>query len=320
MKHQLEHYKKIKEDLIKQVELCHLYKDKINETLKEFKNEYESGLVDKNTYILKTNKFLERRSLQNWYSMYDDHISKCYDRIKYYEEKINEFSEKHYDKISSFSKAFMLVGIVALIFSVIFLLRPTITGLVPYGQEYNVVFEDGYTKEGSQWMEIKGSRLYERCLQVKSEVGFDSINIIAKVTSATDKKDLTFSLYNNDKDDDGPSELIKSCEVNKYNELWKSCRLDNLDEKDGTYWVCVSSPGGDSNTTYYTIAYQNGDSRKTALWTGENWQKLDRASYTIKAQFLENDTPRPKGRGIQFMKTKLKALSDTQISSHLGFV
>ena len=29
--------------------------------------------------------------------------------------------------------------------------------------------------------------------------------------------------------------------------------------------------------------------KKTALWTGENWQTLEGSSYTIKAQFIKNE-------------------------------
>ena len=138
-------------------------------------------------------------------------------------------------------------------------------------------------------MEIKGSRIYERCMKVNSDIDFNSINIIAKTTRATDDKNLILALYRNDDINDEPSQLVESCKVKEYGLLPKSCSMDNLQETSGQYWICASSPTGDSTTTYYTIAYQNGDLRRTALWTGKNWQKLDGASYTIKAQFIKNE-------------------------------
>ena len=286
MKHKLEGYKRIREDLIRQVDLCHEYKERIQDTLEEFQRQFEAGLIDKKTYWSKIYQFLEGKHPDYWYSTYDDHIDKCSERIRYYEEKINEITEDYDEKRNSFSKIFMFIGIISLIFSILFFVQPTITGLIPYSAEPGIIFEDGYTKEGSHWMEIKGSRVYERCLEVNSEIGFDSVKIIGKITSAVDKKDLVFGLYN---DANEPSELIGSCKVDDYDDVWKSCSLGGLEQDKGRYWICAASPSGDSDRTYYTIAYQKGDSRKSALWTGQNWQKLDRASYTIKAQFIQNE-------------------------------
>ena len=183
----------------------------------------------------------------------------------------------------------MIIGILFFILGIFFFVQPTITGLISFEEKPEITFEDGYTKEGYKWMEIKGSRIYERCLQVNSEIDFNSINIIAKVTRATDNRDLALALYRNDDTNDEPLELLGSCKVSKYGVLMKSCAIDGLQESQGQYWVCASSTSGDPSTTYYTIAYQNGDLRRTALWTGENWQKLDGLSYTMKAEFIQNE-------------------------------
>lgn len=289
MKHKLEAYKKTREELIRQIELCQLYKEQIKDTLKELNTSYKSGLIDKNIYTLNVNEFLEGKHPQDWYSLYNNHINKCHNKIKNCEEKINEITENYKEKRQSYSKIFMLIGVISLILSLIFVIQPTITGLIPYPTESKIIFEDGYTKEGSQWMHINGLRSYERCINVNSESDFDSIKIIAKITSATDTKDLRFSLFTHNENADEPGSLIDSCNVDNYNDLWKSCTIDNLENTPGEYWICASNPSGDPEKTYYTISYQIGDSKKTALWTGEYWQRLDRASYTMKAQFLSND-------------------------------
>ena len=286
MKNRLDNYKREREDLTRQIELCQFYKEKIKETLANLRRQYEAGILDYSNYINNVNYFLKKRPAEDWYATYDEHINKCYSNIGYYDEKINESSEK---KKIDFSLLFVVVGVFSLIISMFVFIQPTITGLVPQITKSQMIFEDGFTKEGTHWLEIQGSRIYERCLQVNSEIDFNSINVIAKITSATDDENIIFSLYRNDDLNDEPSLLVGSCEVSNYDDLWKSCRIDNLYESGGEYWICASNSDGDTERIYYTIAYQNGDNRKTALWTGENWQKLDRSSYTIKAQFIKNE-------------------------------
>ncbi|GAI57584.1 unnamed protein product, partial [marine sediment metagenome] len=66
---------------------------------------------------------------------------------------------------------------------------------------------------------------------------------------------------------------------------WESCEI-NLNQNSGTYWVCAYSLTGDISTDYYKIYWNNQDvKKKRAFWTGSYWQKMDEASYTMKAEF-----------------------------------
>lgn len=290
MKYKIKTYRRIIEDLHKQIELCQLYKEQINDALQKLYSEYKSGLIDQVNYLIQINKLLQNRSSEEWYSTYDNHINICNKKIKEYHNKIYQLTLEKQTNLDSKAKLFMLIGIITLMSSLVLFFQPAITGLIPYAGVSEVVSEDGYEKEGFRWMEIYGSRSYERCLLVKSEEDFNSVKIIAKVTSALDAKDLSFSLYsNNIENNNEPSSLVSSCKVTDYNNLWKSCLIKNIDQNTGNYWICASNPRGDQDTTYYTIGYQVGDQKTTALWTGENWQKLDRSSYTIKAQFMQDE-------------------------------
>jgi hypothetical protein len=216
------------------------------------------------------------------YVVYDNRepIRKLNKQIFGGKRRINPFKKK---RVVIPKQTIFIFTIMAIMFSLVFFIKPSITGLVTLvTPESTILIEDGYTKEGTQWLDIQGSRIYERCLQVQTKDSFEDIEISGKITSATNSKDLTFSLYSNN---GSPKDLIDSCKVSNYESLWKSCTIKSIDIPEDTYWICASNPKGDKDRVYYTIAYQVGDVRRTALWTGENWQKLDRASYTIKAIF-----------------------------------
>jgi len=284
----LQRYTNRIENLNKQIDLCHSYKQEIKEILKELYGQYKAGLIDKATYDSKTSKFLENKTPKDWYSMYDNYIENYQNEIEQYGNEIENIQLDQNQKINSSSKIFMFIGIISLVLSALFFLQPTITGLTSYSEPLEI-FEDGYEKEGSQWTQIQGSRLYERCLQVNSKIKFNSVNIRAKITSATETKELSLRLYFNNETTNEPLELINSCKVEDYTNIWKSCSINKLEQNPDSYWICASNPSGNSDQEYYIIAYQNGGSKRTALWTGQNWQKLNRSSYTIKAKFINNE-------------------------------
>ncbi|MEK6922487.1 MAG: hypothetical protein AABX08_01650 [Nanoarchaeota archaeon] len=289
MKNKPDVYKRIREDLIREIELCEVYKEQIRQGIAKINDEYRSGFIDKGAYYSKVKEFLKGKNVEEWIGIYDARIVECHKNIGYYDSKIDELTEKNQGKEHSFSKIFLAIGIISLILGLVFFVRPTITGLFSLEAEPKVVFEDGYGREGFQWMEINGLRVYERCLKVQTDVEFDDMAIIAKITRATDNNDLRFRLYGHNDVDDEPDKLISSCRVKNYDSVWKSCAINEIEQEAGEYWICAAYLGGESDETYYTIAYQNGDLRRTALWTGENWQKLDGASYSMKAQFKKNE-------------------------------
>ena len=289
MKNKLGYYQKIIEDLHRQIKLCELYKEQINGTVKKINDEYRSGLIDKDAYYSQIREFLKGKNVGEWIGDYNARIVWCHKNIRDYDNRINELTEKDQNKEYSFSKMFLVIGIISLMLGLVFFAQPTITGFFSLDSEHKVVSIDGYGKEGSQWMGINGLRVYERCLKVKSKAEFSDVNIVAKITNAIDSNDLTFSIYDNNNINDEPKELIGSCRVDAYDSIWKSCTVNEIEKEAGEYWACASYPDGNSGETYFTIAYQNGDLRRTALWTGENWQKLDGASYTIRAEFIQNE-------------------------------
>lgn len=286
MKNKIENYKRMREDLLKQINLCNDYKSLIQTTLNNLEKQYKEGSLDRHTYHHKVNSFLKGRQPHHWYSMYDQHIEKCHKEISYCTEKLKE-------PLNFITKGKFSIGLIAILLSLaiigLFFFKPTITGFVGYEKDSGLTFEDGYTLEGSRWMEIKGSRVYERCLRVNSGISFNKVEIESKITQAADNKDLSLTLYNHDEVNDEPSDKIKSCNVNDYDDLWKSCIIKDLSQDKGIYWICASASSGDKEKTYFTIGYQIGDNKKTALWTGDYWQKLERASYTVKARFIKDE-------------------------------
>jgi len=146
---------------------------------------------------------------------------------------------------------------------------------------------DGYGLEGHESYTIRGSRKYERCLKVDSSIEFNSVRIRAKVEYVANGGDLYYEIYSHDHVNDEPETALGNCNVPdpiKAKE-WQSCEI-NLNQNSGTYWVCAYSLTGDISTDYYKIYWNNQDiKKKRAFWTGSYWQKLEEASYTMKAEF-----------------------------------
>ena len=287
MKHKLQIYKEIIEDLHKQIKLCELYKEKVRDIVQELDDQYKSEIISKETYLSQLNKSLQNKSPQEWYDSYDNHINIRYNKIREYNEKIEQLTHEKQVNINSKTKVFMFIGIISMLITAMFAIEPSIIGFTSLTTKSTTVSEDGFTKEGTDWQEIHGSRIYERCMKVNAQQNFDSVEVTAKITNAIDNKNLIFKLYNNAYDE--PSDVIGLCNVKEYNNIWKSCTIKDLEQSTGEYWICASNPNGDSNIIYYTIAYQVGDEKQTALWAGNYWQKLSRASYTIKAKFIEHE-------------------------------
>lgn len=242
-----------KKELVKQLSLCRKYQ-------KEFRK--------------KSLKIQEQ---------YDRKFERCYNKIDSCLGILNKKSKPSF----MMSQTMILVAALLVISGLIFFTSPSLTGFSVYesGQSDNIIFEDGYSAEGFRWAEIRGLNVYERCMQVSSDIDFSSAVIKAKLTSATNDQGLVMKLYDHDNLKKEPSQLVGSCSVEDYSNLWKSCRIPDLQEENGEYWICASNPQGDIESVYHTIAYGPGQ-RKTALWTGDNWQKLSDSSYTIKSMFI----------------------------------
>lgn len=287
----VKYYASLQKELMRQIAQCAKNKEVLQETLQQYTEQYRAGLLNQETYKQQLEKFLQGKPASYWYGLYEDHINKCHKTLVYCTEKLNDLAVDEPERRKS-PLVITAIALVALFIfvGVIAFLNPitTITGLFGFEfQKEKVVFEDGYTTEGAKWADIKGSRVYERCLKIESEAPFSSVRVLGKITSAINRDDLTFNLYSNNKDE--PGILLGSCTVKDYDAVWKFCSIKKLQQDKGAYWICAAAPGGEREQTYYTIAYSIGDNKKTALWTGQNWQKLERISYTLKAQFMDNE-------------------------------
>ncbi len=282
MNNKLKEYQRIREDLQKQIALCKEYKTAIQTFLTTLDNQYKHGEINHHTYQSQIHSAFKGKHPQHWHSLYDRHIVTCLQHLDFYNKEIAALTSR-LDK----NKVFYGVVIFAclVLFGSLFFFKSSITGSFGY-QHASVVSSDGYSQEGAKWMDIKGSRFYERCLQVQAEQDFDAARITAKIANAADTRELTFSLYNHDAESNEPLDQLAACTVSDYSTVWKSCTLDNLHLQQGAYWICASMPHGDKDTPYFTLGYQVGDHRKTALWTGDHWQTLEKVSYTIKVGFM----------------------------------
>ena len=261
-------------EVLRKIEVVEAYKKRIVGYIENLDRLYYSRKIDEETYENKLNEFMDGKTPLQW--------------IKYYDELLEQYNRKLYsdggeDKKTSIHlvvSIIILLGIMLYIF-----IKPSITGFSIGVSQPIATYENGYGIEGQKWIDIKGEKFYERCLKVKSDIEFNEIDIIGKITSATRENDLMLKLYNSDIANNQPGLEIGSCRVDNYEDIWKSCSVKGINEVKGDYWICASYPKGEYGRTYYTIAYQNGDQGRTAFWTGQNWQKLDRNSYTIKAIF-----------------------------------
>lgn len=289
MNDQQQRYKEMRRELMRLIQVTMRNKMILQNTLKEWQEELKHGVIDSATYVYRVKQFLQGRSAYGWNKIYDAHLTKCNEALKFYTTKSNELEESDTAEGSLGSRV-AIVGVVLFIFFSLFVVTDSnITGFFIAGQEKSqVVSQDGYTVEGLRWVEIKGAKLYERCLKVNAEANFDSVTVSGKLTTAAEQEDLIFSLYTNYAEE--PHVELGQCTVKEYDQVWKSCSIKYIKQVTGNYWICASVPGGDQKQIYYTLAYNVGDKRKTALWTGQNWQKLERVSYTMKAEFMNHET------------------------------
>ena len=288
MKQQVANYKRLERDLLKQVDQCNKYKLQIQRTLQELRRQYEQGYIDGRTHKQQVHKYLQGKEPHHWFNHYDNHINKCNQHLSYYRGKIEEASAYFETKRNTFSKWLMLAAVLFLILGGMTYLDVDIplTGFVTQDSGLGeIIHEDGYNREGSRWMDIRGDHVYERCLKVDVIGQFSGMNMRGKIMSASDEKILQLKLYTHDMQADTPGEVLGSCRVTNYEELWKTCSINTGKQKQGSYWLCAGTSSGKPEQTYYSLAYQVGDDKETALWTGQNWQRLNRASYTLKAQF-----------------------------------
>ena len=260
----------------------------LQETLKMLQDQLKQGTIDATTYSRNVQQFLQGKTASEWQRTYDEYIKKCNQALVYYAEKSSEGDAFEEIKGSAWSKVGIVAAALIVFFTFVTLSDTNLTGFFLLdGEEGRIVYEDGFSTEGIRWSEIKGDSLYERCLQVTSEEEFTAAKIIGKVTSASEGGDLEY-LLRTDKGNE-PGDVINSCKVKDYKDVWKSCTITEIVPQKGVYWACASETEGTKDQTYFTIAYRIGGERRTALWTGKNWQGLDRSSYTIKVQFMSNE-------------------------------
>ena len=264
-------------EILRKIEVAENYKKRIVGYIENLDRLYSNRKIDIGTYENKINEYIDGKTPLQWIKYYDD-LLEDYKRKLY--SSYAYVGEEKGSNIHLIISIIILLGIVFYIF-----LKPSITGFSIGVSEPIATYEDGYKIEGQKWIDIKGEKFYERCLKVKSDIEFNELDIIGKITSATRENDLRFILYNSDSANNQPGLETGSCRVDNYNDVWKSCSINGLKQNKGDYWICASYPKGEYGKTYYTIAYQSGDLGRTAFWTGQNWQKLDRNSYTIKAIF-----------------------------------
>lgn len=270
-------YKDRKIELIRRIELCREAKDNIISTVKKLNKNLDHNIISYSEYNKKLDLFLKNKSIEKWIDYYDDSINN-------YEKELENCESELVIRNNNI-KGVITISLILLILGIgIFYLNPSITGYF-VANEPTVTVTDGYEIEGNNWADIKGSMFYTSCIKVGSDTDFDDIKISAKIGRTTDNEDLTFAIFNNSEKEEPLSE-IGNCIVKDYSNLWKTCTIKDIKLEQSEFWICAYSPSGDRNETYYTIAYSNTDSKKRALFTGKYWQKLEKASYTMKAEFI----------------------------------
>ncbi len=280
-----EEYRTAKEELLRQIARAYEEKEKIDQAVKVIEQQRRDGLITEAGYNKSLQEIVGSHTRDSLCAVYDKHIAVCKEKLMWYEDKLAALPKTS-------SVAVRWIGICALLVLIIvsmWFVGPTLTGLVVADHnDTTAQYEAGYTQEGTSWADIKGDRLYRRCMRVTSDIDFNTVTIIGKVLSAQQDNGLLFALYDNNKMVTGgePGEMIASCSVKDYASVVKSCTVENVEQKKGDYWLCAAHPGGSSTEVYYALAYQVGDSLRTALWTGSAWQKLEGSSYTMKGLFV----------------------------------
>lgn len=277
--------RKVVAELESRIKLCEQYKQQVTAYLLDLNKKKQNRAIGTAEYLKILDKTFSGKNPIDWIDYYNHEIRKTRERIydinSEIKESINIVRSRNIKILAATLIVIIMLSLGAFIF------KPDITGFVIGTGQKEIVanYTDGYDVEGTKWADIKGERLYERCMKVRSGIEFDAVTLNAKVTSASDGRSLALSIYNHPIDDEPDTEL-GSCIVEDYSGIWKSCSIDNLNGGQEIYWLCAYSDSGDADSTQYTLAYSTGGSRKTALWTGSYWQKLERSSYTMNADFI----------------------------------
>ncbi|MBU1204522.1 MAG: hypothetical protein KKE93_01300, partial [Nanoarchaeota archaeon] len=114
-----------KSELVRKLQLCRHYKEKIVRFVQELNNQHTRGLISYKEYYYKLNRALEQRTPEQWIEYYDGSID-------YYKYKLNS-CDKEIKKQESIAKIVPLVTILAVFMILgfgLFFLKPTITGLI----------------------------------------------------------------------------------------------------------------------------------------------------------------------------------------------
>lgn len=260
-------------------EIVEGYRKSMLSYVEQLQRLYAMRQIDRATYEGRINQVLEGKTPLQWIAHYDETLN------RYKEDLYVTYATQEGGKKTSLLVVLALLSLVLIVS--LTSLTPALTGFSIRGVASDPLEEHAttYGNEGTKWVDIKGQRTFERCMKVSTPIAFSEVEITGKVTSATQSRNLHFVLYNDDSSNNEPGLEVGSCEVASYSDMWKSCMVKSESAQPGEYWICASSPKGDADTTYYTIAYQSGDNKRTAFWTGSNWQKLEWNSYTIKALF-----------------------------------
>jgi len=257
-------YKEREQDLLKQIDLCHTYKLRLQTTLRNLEEQYYTGQTNKQEYDQMITKFLQGKQPDEWYNLYDDHIAQAERALIDCRKKINE-QEATTKKDISPVKWLTILFVMVVLLGIIMYVRFPLTGFLGLDNtEYYLVAEDGSSIDGSRWLKINGERVYERCLMVITPSDFDAVSIAAKVTTAVEKRGLTLSLYTHNYEENEPGKLVDACKVRDYDNIQKSCVIKNVQQTKGKYWACAGSLSGTKEQTQYTIAYQTGDNKDRA--------------------------------------------------------
>lgn len=257
------------DELMRKSELARGYKNQVVSYIKDLNALYDTRRIDYRTYQMKMNERREGKTPLEWIAYYDALIER-------YRQSVEPPAQERR------VLPIVLSVVLLMVLGAVTLLNPSITGL--YTGIAPEIHEDGYHQEGEKWLDIKGERMYERCMKVSSPTPFTEVELRGKIMTATDEDLLQFILYNHDAAQNEPGLEVGACTVKNREGVWKSCVIKK-DSPAGEYWICASARNGDPESTYYTIAYQSGDDKRTAFWTGKNWQKLEWNSYTLKALF-----------------------------------
>jgi len=135
-------------ELVRKLQLCEHYKEKITKFVQELNNQYNNGLINYKEYYYKLNRALDQRTPEQWIKEYDS-------SIWYYKHSLNS-CEREIKKQENKAKIAPVV-MIAVIFMILgfgfLFLKPAITGLIvgierdAYTQEINLVVNESSVDE-----------------------------------------------------------------------------------------------------------------------------------------------------------------------------